>query len=300
MLNLPKNEYRISITSGCNMKCVYCHNEGNHVYSELSIDDIENLIKNSYDLGLDSIRITGGEPLTHKDIINICEMLSEKYGLKVGINTNLIEIEKLMYMVNRGYIHRVVVGLDYFDGDISKNSPVGVSSERILSNILEVRDAGVDVSVSTVFNGDYDNLYNLINWCLENGIRIKILEEVTDEIADSSSPEYINMRNSVINDFNLTKEYDPIYNEWHGSYEGKKVVSFFHSHCRVNDCEVCKNMHLRVTSTGKFKQCIQTSEYDVDIFDGDIRENILKTLENPIAETIKNKRQRLYLSVNSK
>ena len=32
MLQLPKNEYRISITSGCNMKCVYCHNEGNKSY----------------------------------------------------------------------------------------------------------------------------------------------------------------------------------------------------------------------------------------------------------------------------
>ena len=40
MLQLPKNEYRISITSGCNMKCVYCHNEGNKVINELSKDDI--------------------------------------------------------------------------------------------------------------------------------------------------------------------------------------------------------------------------------------------------------------------
>ena len=105
MLQLPKNEYRISITSGCNMKCVYCHNEGNHVINQLSKDDIEELIKNSYDLNLEQVRITGGEPLIHKEIFDICEMLSEKYHLKVGINTNIIEIEKLMYMIQKGWLY---------------------------------------------------------------------------------------------------------------------------------------------------------------------------------------------------
>ena len=75
MLQLPKNEYRISITSGCNMKCVYCHNEGNHVINQLSKDDVENLIKSSYDLGLEQVRITGGEPLIHKEIFDICAEL---------------------------------------------------------------------------------------------------------------------------------------------------------------------------------------------------------------------------------
>ena len=134
MLQLPKNEYRISITSGCNMKCVYCHNEGNKVINQLSKDDIEELIKNSYDLGLEQVRLTGGEPLIHKEIFDICQMLAEKYHLKVGINTNIIEIDKLMYMIEKGWIYRVVVGLDYFDAPISKQSPIGISSKQALEN----------------------------------------------------------------------------------------------------------------------------------------------------------------------
>ena len=136
MLQLPKNEYRISITSGCNMKCVYCHNEGNKVINQLSKDDIESLIQNSYDLGLEQVRLTGGEPLIHKEIFDICQMLAEKYHLKVGINTNIIEIDKLMYMIEKGWIYRVVVGLDYYDAPISKQSPVGISSKQALINVL--------------------------------------------------------------------------------------------------------------------------------------------------------------------
>ena len=75
------------------------------------------------------MRLTGGEPLIHKEIYDICQMLAEKYHLKVGINTNIVEIDKLMYMIKKGWIYRVVVGLDYYDAPISKQSPVGISSK---------------------------------------------------------------------------------------------------------------------------------------------------------------------------
>ena len=80
LLQLPKNEYRISITSSCNMKCIYCHNEGNCTHSQLSKDQIESLIVNSYDLGLEQVRITGGEPLIHKDIYDILENTETWYS----------------------------------------------------------------------------------------------------------------------------------------------------------------------------------------------------------------------------
>lgn len=283
MLQLPKNEFRISITSGCNMKCVYCHNEGNHVINQLSKDDIEELIKNSYDLGLEQVRITGGEPLIHKDIYEICQMLAEKYNLKVGINTNIIEIEKLMYMIEKGWIYRVVVGIDYFDGKISKQSPVGISSKQALANVLRVKNSGVNVTISTVFNGDYENLYNLVNWCKENQIRIKILEEVDSEVAIAPKAEYLIMKDRIYRDFGLTPMFDEKFKEWHGvDKNGFTAVTFFHSHCRIRECDVCKKMHLRVTSCGGLKQCIQSNEADIDYRQGNIRENIIKALEQPI------------------
>ena len=208
MLQLPKNEYRISITSGCNMKCVYCHNEGNKVINQLSKNDIESLIQNSYDLGLEQVRLTGGEPLIHKEIFDICQMLAEKYHLKVGINTNIIEIDKLMYMIEKGWIYRVVVGLDYYDAPVSKQSPVGISSKQALENTLRVKNSGVNVTISTVFNGDYDNLYKLVKWAYDNKIRIKILEEVKNEVAESTGKEYLEMKEKILSDFNLEPKYD--------------------------------------------------------------------------------------------
>ena len=84
-------------------------------------------------------------------------MISEKYHLDIGINTNCIEIKKLIFMIKNNWINRVIVGLDYFEGKISKNSPVGVSSKQILENILKIKKLGCDVSISSVYNDDLEN-----------------------------------------------------------------------------------------------------------------------------------------------
>ena len=282
MLCLPKNEFRISITSACNMKCAYCHNEGNKSINQLSLGDIELLIKESYDLGLEQVRLTGGEPLVHKQIFDICQMLSESYGLKVGINTNLIEIDKLLYMIKKGWIYRVVVGLDYFNNIISKQSTIGVSSTKVLNNIIKIKKTGCNVNISTVYNGDYDNIFNLASWCIKNEIRLKILEPVINEISSLSDSNYIKMRDKLLNELNLEIKLDSEYKEVQGVINEKNVITFFHSHCRLRECDLCKQMHLRVTSTGKLKTCLHYDEEDIDYRIGNVHDNIVKVLKRSV------------------
>ena len=173
---MQKGQFRISITSNCNMKCVYCHNEGNNCTSILTIDDIKTILNNSYGIGLNEIRLTGGDPLVHPQIFEICKLIKEKYKLNISINTNCILIDKLLNLILNGFISRVVVGLDYIDGKISKNSPIGVSSKEILDNILKIKNTGVDVSISTVYNNNYNDIEKIVKWGLKNKIRIKIIE----------------------------------------------------------------------------------------------------------------------------
>lgn len=279
---LPKNEYRISITSRCNMKCEYCHNEGNQKQSsQLSKDDIKNIVENSHSLGLTHMRLTGGEPLIHPQIFEICQMLAEEYGLKVGINTNCIEIEKLIYMVKQGWIDRVIVGLDYFDGKISKKSSVGKSSKIILDNILKIKELGCDVSISTVYDNDYDNIHKLVQWCINNEVRIKIIELIRNEIEEASDYNYIKMRKKLINDFNFDVRIDD-FEEYNCYVNGKRIITFFPSLCRLRRCDLCKKIHLRVTSKGKIKQCIHYDDNDKSIIGKDARRNIINELKREV------------------
>ena len=291
---LPKNEYRISITSLCNMKCSYCHNEGNHCYNFLDKDDIEKLILSSYNLGLESIRLTGGEPTMHKDFLNICKMIKEQYGLKVGVNTNGILDNIILEGIDKGFIDRIVVGIDFIDGKISKMSPVGKSSKEILDSILKFKKHGCDVSISTVFAGDINNTLSLLKWGIENDVRVKILEVEKNEICDDISDDYKKIISLCFEKFGMNKSIDK-FNQVQGVIDDKIVVNFYHSHCRLRECDICKNLHLRVTSTGKLKQCLHYDDEDIDFLNGSIRNNVIKCLERDVNyhfdESVKEKKK---------
>lgn len=106
-MELAKNELRISITAACNMKCVYCHNEGNTKMAILSKEQIRKIVEACKGMNLKKIRLTGGEPLTAPEVIDICKMLTEEYNIEVEMNTNGIEIEKLMTIINNNWIKKL-------------------------------------------------------------------------------------------------------------------------------------------------------------------------------------------------
>lgn len=254
---------------------------GNQKISQLSKENIKTIVDNSYSLGLTRMRLTGGEPLIHPQIIEICQMLSEDYGLKVGINTNCIEIEKLLYMINQGWIDRVIVGLDYFDGIISKKSSIGKSSETILNNILKIKELGCDVSISNVYDNDYDNIRKLVQWCIDNEVRIKIIELIKNEIKPVSDNNYLEMRDRLINEFNFDVRIDEL-EEYNCYVNGKRIITFFPSLCRLRRCDLCKKIHLRVTSEGKIKQCIHYDNNDKSVIGKDVRKNILSEITREV------------------
>lgn len=278
-IKLPMNELRISITSKCNMQCTYCHNEGNKTIDELNISTISNLIDAALKYNLKNVRITGGEPLLHNNIYEICKKIKSKdNSIKIGINTNGILIDKLCMLIDNKLVDRVVVGIDYFNKPISKNSTIGKNSIQILNNILKLKKYGINLSISTVYDGNYNNIKNMTQWAIENGIRIKILEIVDNEISTKSTDEYIDMQKRLIKDFKLTIAVNNIFNEKEGYINGKRVISFFHSHCRLRECEYCKNMHLRVMSNSKFKPCLLNSETEIAFSNKNIEKQLVKSL----------------------
>ncbi len=207
-------------------------------------------------------------------------MISEKYNLDIGINTNCIEIEKLIYMIKHKWINRVIVGLDYFDKDISKNSPVGVSSKQILDNILKIKSFGCDVSISSVYNDDLENKIKMLEWGIEHEVRIKILEIVNYKKEKNTSKEFLKMEKILQDKFKLSYKKDS-YNEISGYIDNRKVVTFFHSHCKIRECDICKQIHLRITANGKMKQCMYNDEDDIDVKNTQFKENLKKYIERP-------------------
>ena len=75
------NYLRVSVTDRCDLRCVYCMKEKMNFLPKtevLSLEEIERLCDNFIDLGVEKIRLTGGEPLVRKDIIHLIKNLNKK------------------------------------------------------------------------------------------------------------------------------------------------------------------------------------------------------------------------------
>ena len=292
MDNKLHKELRLSITPRCNMRCVYCHNEGNinHIDNDMPLNRAIQIVEGAVKCGIKRVRITGGEPLVHNDIVEMCRIFKLNYNLHVGVNTNAMKSDTLLYLVANSLIDEVVVGMDYFDNNISKQSPVGKSSKEVKETILKIKKAGVSVAVDVVFDGDYENIRNFVSWSLTYEIPLRILEIVDLKfLEDTNRSEYFNMRDKVFADFKLKRMVDEL-NETVGLYNGKKMISFYHSFCKEKRCDLCHSLAIRINCKGIIKGCLISKRNDIDLFDGrSITDHIQSFMDGPSFDAFCNK-----------
>ncbi len=84
-LNRPLRNLRLSVTDRCNLRCLYCMPEDEYVWlpreDMLHFEEISALVDVFLSLGVDRLRLTGGEPLLRRDLPSLVSMLSVKPGL---------------------------------------------------------------------------------------------------------------------------------------------------------------------------------------------------------------------------
>ena len=225
------------------------------------------------------VRLTGGEPLLHKDIIHICEKIRYRFSnLNVGINTNGIEIAKIDQLIEKQLIDRIVFGVDYFDSKVSKASQYGLSSEKIMQNVLRAKEMGCVVEIDSVYDGNYENILKMSEWCLKNKIRLKILEIIDDKLALLPSKDYVDMINKLTADLPVRIGINNSFNDLFALDENNTEISFFHSLCRTKECHRCARMHMRVTSRGYAKPCLKNADTEYPLLSNDFDSNMRKAI----------------------
>ncbi|MEC8789065.1 MAG: GTP 3',8-cyclase MoaA [Candidatus Thermoplasmatota archaeon] len=161
-LNRPLRDLRISLTDKCNMRCRYCmpreHFDGHEFLSKqeiLTYEELAFVVESLVPLGLQKIRLTGGEPLLRRDISDFIKMLPKE--LDLAMTTNGLLLEKFAVELAESGLDRVTVSLDALDvetfqamGD-TKETP-----ETVLRGIEAARLAGLKVKVNAVIRAGYN------------------------------------------------------------------------------------------------------------------------------------------------
>src|SRR5713101_661122 len=122
LLGRPLRNLRLSVTDRCNLRCEYCMPEDDYVWlpreDVLHFEEISTLVDVFLSLGVDRLRITGGEPLLRRDLAALVRMLSAKPGLAdLALTTNGVLLADHAGALAAAGLRRVTVSLDTLRAD---------------------------------------------------------------------------------------------------------------------------------------------------------------------------------------
>jgi cyclic pyranopterin phosphate synthase len=141
------NNLRISVTDRCNIRCFYCMPADNIEFMPkahlLTFEEIERIVRVSTTLGIDRIRLTGGEPLVRRDLHELVRLLAAVPGIRdIGLTTNGILLEEQAQLLKDAGLKRLNVSLDALDPEIFKAVTRRDGYERVLAGIEAARRSG--------------------------------------------------------------------------------------------------------------------------------------------------------------
>jgi len=144
------HDLRVSITDRCNYKCVYCRTgEGGALYPELSIEEYLRLIGLFVGLGITKVRLTGGEPLLRRGLVELVEELARLHTLSgepldLALTTNGHLLGSLAAPLKAAGLNRVTVSMDAVDAlTFERITRVPGSFQNVLGGIRAARAAGL-------------------------------------------------------------------------------------------------------------------------------------------------------------
>jgi cyclic pyranopterin phosphate synthase len=158
-LGRPLETLRVSITDRCNFRCVYCMPKEvfgrDYAFLDrrelLSFEEIARVVRVFADLGVKTVRLTGGEPLVRRDVERLVEQLAAIPGLELALTTNGVLLPQKAQALADAGLTRVTVSLDSVDdAQFRALNDVDFPVERVLEGIDAAAAAGMPVKVNAV------------------------------------------------------------------------------------------------------------------------------------------------------
>ena len=173
----------MSVTDRCNLRCAYCMPEEEYVWLPrediLQFEEIERLVDQFLHLGVDKVRLTGGEPLLRRDLPTLIAQLSRKPAIRdLAMTTNAVLLAANVHDLKRAGLHRITISLD----TLQRDRFVKLARFDELPRVLAGIDAAVDVFPgfkmdSVVIRGvNDDEMIPLLEFAKARGAELRFIE----------------------------------------------------------------------------------------------------------------------------
>lgn len=276
---------RISVTDRCNERCAYCMpNELQEWLPRggvMSYEEILRVVKIAAGLGVSKIRVTGGEPLTRRDVIPFIKRLSKINGIKeLGVTTNgtllsqpVGDFKTAAEALSEAGVRTVNVSLDTLD----ERKYVAITGRPYLNRVIEGLDNLIDsgfekIKINTVLmrGRNEDELLGLVDFSYQRNLLLRFIEmmpvSTNDVLKDSNflpCGEVIKFLSDTFGGLESRNDYRTNGPATYYNIPGRdQLIGFIGAMTNRHFCESCNK--LRLTCDGKLRPCLGSHlEFDL-------------------------------------
>jgi cyclic pyranopterin phosphate synthase len=276
-------DLRLSVTDRCNYKCVYCRtgNEG-ALYSELPIEEYARMVRLFVSLGVEKVRLTGGEPLLRRGLLDLIREIAqmrpafsaspEPAPLDIALTTNGHLLAGMAKDLKRAGLSRVTVSMDAVDAEtFARITRVPGSFERVRAGVRAAQDAGLGpVKVNAVLLRGFNDgeIEAFAEFSRAENVIVRFIEWMPLEEDRTWTPEAVVRMEEIVTRLNAVRRLVALP-PTHSSETARRftfedgigeigiIAPVSHPFC--GHCS-----RVRVTSDGKVRTCLfSQSDHDL-------------------------------------
>ena len=294
------HDLRVSITDRCNYKCVYCRTgEVGAQYPELKIEEYLRLIQLFVSLGIEKLRLTGGEPLLRHGLLDLIRQLAQLRTLAgepldLALTTNGHLLEDLAVPLRQAGLQRVTVSMDAVDAAVFERiTRIPGSFAQVLRGIRAARDAALTpLKVNCVLLRGFndDQIEKFAHFAREEDVVVRFIEFMPLEEGRLWSPEIVVSLKEIVERIGRVLPLEPLPGR--DASETARRYTFADGRGEIGViapvtqafCGACSR--IRLTSDGKIRTCL-FSQVEHDLYghmragesDSMLREYIGRTVQ---------------------
>ena len=286
---------RISLTDNCNLRCFYCMPEEDYEFTPASrlmqAEEIEALARIFVELGVNKIRLTGGEPLVRKDAADIIMRLS-RLGINLTLTTNATRLNDFVTVLRDANVHSLNISLDTLEADKFTMITRRNQFHQVYENIQMMLKSGFHVKVNmVVMKGLNDGEINdFIEWTRDEPVHVRFIEFMPFTGNRWTSNKVVTWQ-EMLHIIESKFSYLPLQNDKHDTAKAYQVPGHAGTFAVISTmtspfCSGCNRM--RLTADGKMKNCLFSKE-ETDLLTAfrngnDIRPLILQNIKSKAKE----------------
>ena len=296
------NYLRISVTDRCNLRCLYCMPpEGvpQIPHSEiLSYEEIRTVVQAAAELGIDKIRLTGGEPLVRAELPELIKMASQIEGIReLSLTTNGTLLKKYALELRQAGLSSVNVSLDTLQTDRFQYITRLGRLKDVLEGIEAAKEAGfkpVKINMVVMRGINDDEILDFARMTCEAGWHVRFIElmpfkGVAEFVPSVELRQHISLLGGLEPCASMTGNGPARYYRLAGA---KGTIGFISPLSELSFCSRCNR--IRLTPDGKLRPCL-LGEDEIDLRMS-LRNNVsVEELKRLMSQAVASKRERHHL-----